>query len=53
MKRRRILTGLTLAISLLLAGCGGGQKSAVAEDKINITTSFYPLYDFAVKVGGS
>jgi zinc transport system substrate-binding protein len=42
---------LGLAVVLMLAGCST-TKPTIAKDKINIVTSFYPLYDFASKIGG-
>lgn len=51
--RNRIYCGafaLLIVFAALLGGCGGG--SDLAEDKTNVVTSFYPLYDFASKIGG-
>jgi zinc transport system substrate-binding protein len=47
-----LLPALLLTFSILLSACGG-SKIELAEDKINVVTSFYPLYDFAQKIGGS
>ena len=39
------------ASALLLSGCG--QKKEVNDSgKLNVMASFYPMYDFAVKIGG-
>jgi zinc transport system substrate-binding protein len=51
------LLGLIAIISLfaiVLSGCGtsSGSKDALVEGKINVVTSFYPLYDFTRKIGG-
>lgn len=40
-----------LLFSILTAACGKPQQTLV-NGKINIVTSFYPLYDFASKIGG-
>lgn len=42
---------LTLLISVVLAGCGKSQATLV-NGKVNVVASFYPLYDFAKKIGG-
>lgn len=37
----------------LVAGCGNNaSKPALIDGKINVVTSFYPLYDFTKKIGG-
>lgn len=53
---------LTMVIStaLLLAGCGNNGSGQTenpntdpnSEGRINVVTSFYPLYDFVQKIGG-
>lgn len=40
-----------LVASVALSGCGNGED-LVVEGKVNVVTSFYPLYDFAKKIGG-
>jgi len=49
----KLAAALALALigSLLLSACGRPQQT-LAEDKINVVASFYPLYDFATKIGG-
>lgn len=37
---------------LLLAGCGPKQKGSIVEGKINVVTSFYPIYEFTQAIGG-
>lgn len=51
MKKSVWVLSALLSVSLLTgcAGTGSGQKSS---DKLSVTASFYPLYDFAVKLGG-
>ncbi|UUZ94285.1 metal ABC transporter substrate-binding protein [Paenibacillus sp. P25] len=43
---------LLLVISLLLSACGKPRPTLV-NGKMNIVASFYPLYDFASKIGGN
>ncbi|WP_284642550.1 metal ABC transporter substrate-binding protein [Paenibacillus silviterrae] len=51
-KRKVIYLLVTLLISsLLIAGCGAGQ-AAIVEGKVNVFTTFFPLYDFTKKIGG-
>ncbi|MFD0675348.1 MULTISPECIES: metal ABC transporter solute-binding protein, Zn/Mn family [unclassified Paenibacillus] len=42
---------LILILSIMLSGCGKPQATLVSG-KINVVASFYPLYDFAKKIGG-
>ncbi|WP_110932334.1 metal ABC transporter substrate-binding protein [Paenibacillus bouchesdurhonensis] len=44
---------LLLAAVLMLAGCGSGNsENKVVAGKVNVVTSFYPLYEFAKEIGG-
>jgi zinc transport system substrate-binding protein len=39
--------------ALLLAGCGTARSGGdQASDKLSVVASFYPMYDFAIKIGG-
>jgi zinc transport system substrate-binding protein len=53
--KRLVKSNLTIVIILLFitasAGCGNTNDFTV-EGKVNVVTSFYPLYDFAKKIGG-
>ncbi|CAM4233999.1 metal ABC transporter solute-binding protein, Zn/Mn family [Paenibacillus tarimensis] len=55
-KNRLIRTGgllLLASILLLTAACSGGNKASNDDpDKLNIVTSFYPLYFLASEIGG-
>ena len=51
MKKPAILFAVILSFSLL-AGCAGGAVPQASADKLSVVTSFYPMYDFASKVGG-
>lgn len=50
------LAGLALSSSLLLAGCSGANSNTSSNSsdsgKLKVYTSFYPMYDFAKKIGG-
>lgn len=49
---RKIIPLLIAAAAIVaLAACSSG-RSDIVEGKTNVVTSFYPLYDFAVKIGG-
>ncbi len=49
MKKIFIILFLTL---LLFAGCGTSPAETPQDSKIIVYASFYPLYDFAQKIGG-
>lgn len=55
---RRGMLGLSaLAAGSILAGCSaagmkGGSSDASGDAKLKVSASFYPMYDFAQKVGG-
>jgi len=36
----------------VLTGCSGSAGSKLVEDKVNVVTSFYPLYFLAKEIGG-
>lgn len=46
-----VLLGVMLIAQLIITGCSA-QSNAISEDKMNVYTSFYPLYDFAARIGG-
>ncbi len=50
-RTKRVLALSVLAFSVLLSGCAGKEKAA-DDGKLNVMTSFYPVYDFTLKVGG-
>ncbi|WP_166238270.1 metal ABC transporter solute-binding protein, Zn/Mn family [Paenibacillus turpanensis] len=48
---KRVLSTFTVVVFIfVLAACG--NRAQLEEGKINIFTSFYPLYDFASQIGG-
>ncbi len=50
MKKNYLL--LLLVLALMIAGCSTDNRNLMVEGKVNVITSFYPLYDFTVKIGG-
>lgn len=52
-KRGFILAAMALSFLLALAGCGkNGSSGTIVEGKVNVITSFYPIYEFAKAIGG-
>lgn len=48
---KKYVIGLLAGMLLLLTGCGGKGGSLV-EGKLNVVTTFYPLYFMAKEIGG-
>lgn len=48
------ISALLLSVSVLLIGCSSGVGNQAKKDdgKLSVYTSFYPMYDFAQKIGG-
>lgn len=46
-----LLAAALLAIVAVLSGCGQ-SRTALVDDKVNVVTTFYPLYEFASRIGG-
>src|SRR5690554_4783093 len=42
---------IILFITALTVGCSGTNDFTI-EGKVNVVTTFYPLYDFTKKIGG-
>jgi len=51
MKKSILMLSAILSVSLL-AGCAGTGSDKKDKSMLSVTTSFYPLYDFSVKLGG-
>ncbi|RCX23124.1 zinc transport system substrate-binding protein [Fontibacillus phaseoli] len=41
-----------IASLILLAGCGKSAGGEIVPGKVNVVTSFYPIYEFANAIGG-
>lgn len=56
MIRSKWLMSITVMVILtvILAGCGtaASSKAKLVQDKVNVVTSFYPLYEFTKAIGG-
>lgn len=52
-KRGLLLMAALLAAMLALSGCGKNTDGGkIVEGKVNVITSFYPIYEFAQAIGG-
>ncbi len=56
MKKRKVISialfFVLLSAIILVTGCAKPSNVQMAEGKINVVTTFYPLYDFAKSIGG-
>ncbi len=55
MKRKPVLyvvTIMMLGLLVFAAGCGNTSQGKIVEGKVNVVTSFYPLYYMASEIGG-
>lgn len=52
-KRGLVIAAGVLTVMLVLSGCGKNTGGAtIVEGKVNVITSFYPIYEFAKAIGG-
>ncbi|WP_410514674.1 zinc ABC transporter substrate-binding protein [Paenibacillus sp. BR2-3] len=49
---RKGLLICALMLVLVLAGCGAKSSGSIQEGKVNVVTTFYPIYEFAKEIGG-
>ncbi|MBP1999413.1 zinc transport system substrate-binding protein [Paenibacillus shirakamiensis] len=50
--KRYIKLGVSfIAVLFVLTGCGQ-QENTIVAGKLNVVTSFYPIYEFAASIGG-
>ncbi|MEK8215094.1 MULTISPECIES: metal ABC transporter solute-binding protein, Zn/Mn family [unclassified Paenibacillus] len=49
---RGLLLVLALLVILTLAACGPKSSGSIVEGKVNVVTTFYPIYEFAKEIGG-
>ncbi|WNS44319.1 metal ABC transporter solute-binding protein, Zn/Mn family [Paenibacillus sp. MMS20-IR301] len=56
MFQNRMNKGLLLAAAmimlLMLTACGPKSSGSIVEDKVNVITTFYPIYEFTSEIGG-
>jgi len=50
---RKGLLFLALTMVMVLAGCGPKSSGSIVEGKVNVVTTFYPIYEFAKEIGGA
>ncbi|BCG60116.1 metal ABC transporter solute-binding protein, Zn/Mn family [Paenibacillus sp. URB8-2] len=41
-----------ILLVVLLSGCGPKSSGTIVEGKVNVVTTFYPIYEFAQEIGG-
>lgn len=51
-KKRIVLMTLASIMMLLVIGCGNQESTQQGTDKLNVVTTFYPMYDFTKNVAG-
>lgn len=51
-KSRIGLLALALVLIASLTACGSKSSGSIVEGKINVVTTFYPIYEFAKEIGG-
>lgn len=51
-QRRSVYLAMLAVLVAMLTGCGTSLSDQLVDDKVNVVTSFYPLYDFAKAIGG-
>ncbi|WP_150270707.1 metal ABC transporter solute-binding protein, Zn/Mn family [Paenibacillus tepidiphilus] len=50
--RKSIMLGVSILTLLALAACGPKSSGSIVEGKVNVVTTFYPIYEFAAEIGG-
>ncbi|MEK3878767.1 metal ABC transporter solute-binding protein, Zn/Mn family [Paenibacillus sp. FSL M7-0420] len=49
---RRLLPVAALLLVLMLTACGPKSSGSIVEGKVNVITTFYPIYEFTAEIGG-
>lgn len=52
MKSRISLLVLALVLVFTLTACGPKSSGSIVEGKVNVVTTFYPIYEFTKEIGG-
>ena len=52
MNKRIGLMTLASIVMMLVIGCGNQENTQTETDKLNVVTTFYPMYDFTKNVAG-
>ncbi|NQX45004.1 zinc ABC transporter substrate-binding protein [Paenibacillus tritici] len=50
--QKGLLSSAVLLLVLALAACGPKSSGSITEGKVNVITTFYPIYEFAIEIGG-
>lgn len=51
-KHKKLSFVIMMSFILILAGCGTKANENIDPNKVNVVTSFYPIYFFASEIGG-
>lgn len=52
LKSRISLLALALVLVASLTACGSKSSGSIVEGKVNVVTTFYPIYEFTKEIGG-
>ncbi|MEK3716298.1 metal ABC transporter solute-binding protein, Zn/Mn family [Paenibacillus sp. FSL R7-0333] len=50
--QKGLLLAAVLLLTLSLAACGPKSNGSIVEGKVNVITTFYPIYEFTAEIGG-
>ncbi|ETT44283.1 zinc ABC transporter substrate-binding protein [Paenibacillus sp. FSL P4-0338] len=50
--QKGLLLAAVLLLTLSLAACGPKSSGSIIEGKVNVITTFYPIYEFTAEIGG-
>lgn len=50
-KKATWMSAILLTVILAITGCGN-SSGGIVEGKVNVITTFYPIYEFAKEIGG-
>ncbi|WP_342478514.1 zinc ABC transporter substrate-binding protein [Paenibacillus sp. FSL H7-0350] len=50
--QKGLLLAAVLLLTLSLAACGPKSNGSIIEGKVNVITTFYPIYEFTAEIGG-
>ncbi|MEK4851059.1 zinc ABC transporter substrate-binding protein [Paenibacillus sp. FSL H7-0756] len=51
--QKGLLLAAVLLLTLSLAACGPKSSGSIVEGKVNVITTFYPIYEFTAEIGGA
>lgn len=50
--KKLLYIALMAIFAIVMVGCGSASKAKLVQGKVNVVTSFYPLYEFTKEIGG-